>query len=216
MDLSTFATALSTMGLGIAAAAWLIRKLIGQFLDKDLEAFKAAIRRDGERELESLRSNLQLEAQKRIIEFGSLHAKRAELVAELYGKLSHLRNCINILPHELSLRGYKEEYGQLEPFQLSPSEAISVDKLSLAWRDFVELYEVKKIYLSVEAIGQLDTFLKISGFISGNYHNVAFKDANGAALVDASVRQTWDESFKVLPTILSRLEQEFRSLIASA
>ena len=51
MDWSAIITTLGSVGIGVGAAAWLAKKLLGQLLDKDLENFKASIKREGERKI---------------------------------------------------------------------------------------------------------------------------------------------------------------------
>ncbi|MGC1175776.1 hypothetical protein [Polaromonas sp.] len=215
MDFVTFLSGFTTTALLVAGAAWLIRKLVGQWLDKDLDKFKADIRRDGEKELESLRARLQLESQLRVIEFGSLHSKRAEVIAELYEKLSAVQRGVAMLPFQLQLRAYQQEYGTHDQYGLTTAEQISVDKLSAAWRDFSDYYDVRKIYFSAPVVKQLETFLTLSGVVSSNYHNIAFTDENGASLVDESVKAMWDAAIKTLPSVLAALEGEFREILGS-
>ena len=46
----------------IAAIAWLIRKVISQLLTKDVEKYKFDLKRDADKEIESLKASFNLEA----------------------------------------------------------------------------------------------------------------------------------------------------------
>lgn len=213
MDWSAIVAAIGSIGVGIGAAAWLARKLVGQLLDRDLETFKAAVKRDGEREIESLKSSLQLQAQKQLIEYNALHARRAEIIASLYKKLSEVHQLSSVLPWKLQLREYKEEYGQHNRLDLEPDERNAIDKLSSAWREMSAFYTDNKIYFTTSLVKHLDRFQAISGFVSVNYRNVAFKEDDGTLFVDPEVKRVWDASVKELPAAMAILEAEFRDIL---
>jgi hypothetical protein len=93
-------TGLGTIILGVAG--WLIRELVKYLLSSDLEVYKERLRSETEKEL---------------IEhgtvFGGLYRKRAEVVSELYEKLS---DAISASNHFLNPFGFsggppKEELG---------------------------------------------------------------------------------------------------------
>ena len=213
MDWSAIITTLGSVGIGVGAAAWLAKKLLGQLLDKDLENFKASIKREGEREIESLKSSLQLQLQKQIIEYNALHSRRAEVISTLYKKLSSVHTRSSILPWQLQLREYKEEYGQQNRLDLEPSEQKAIETLSDAWRDMSAFYTDNKIYFTAELAQHIDRFQAVSGFVSVNYHNVAFKGEDGSLLVNPEVKRVWDASLKQLPAAMALLEREFREIL---
>src|SRR5437660_9069332 len=85
--MTTWQVLLTTLGGGsaiLAAAAWLIRTALNHALDRDTEAFKARLKADADIETEKLRSSLQMVAYEHQIRFSNLHAKRAEVIAEIY------------------------------------------------------------------------------------------------------------------------------------
>lgn len=213
MDWFALINTLGSIGIGVSAAAWLAKKLLSQFLDKDLEAFKATIKRDGEREIESLKSSLQLQLQKQIIEFNALHVRRAEVIAELHKKLSSVHRFSSILPWQLQLREYKEDFGVHNKLGLEPREREAIAALSSAWKDMSEFYFDKKIYFTPELVAHVDRFQAVSGFVSLNYENIAFKDNDGGLLVNPEVKRVWDASLNELPAAMKLLEGEFRALL---
>lgn len=66
------------------ATAWLTRAIISQFLARDIERFKSHLSVEHDLAIERIRYDLQLVAKEHEIRFGLLHAKRAEIIAELY------------------------------------------------------------------------------------------------------------------------------------
>jgi DNA-directed RNA polymerase subunit F len=63
------------------AVGWLVKSIISQFLEKDLERFKADLARS---------------AYEHQITFGKLHEKRAEIIADLYAKIVALQNSVEV------------------------------------------------------------------------------------------------------------------------
>lgn len=217
MNWTVILTTVAAAGIGagtvVAAIAWLAKSLIGQVLEKRLERFKASIKADGEKEIEHLKASLELAAQKKIIEFGSLHNRRAEIIAEFYEKLTEVQRLSQVLPWNLILREYKEEYGQAKFNELDQREAEDVRKLSTAWREMSEFYRKRKLYFKAEVCDQIERVQAITGFISDNYHNIAYRDEHGEIYVHPQVKQVWDASHEALPKIMAQLEAEFRTLL---
>jgi hypothetical protein len=67
-----------------AAAAWLARSLVQHLLSKEIERFKADLQAQHQIALERAKSDFQRLLREHEIRFSHLHAKRAEIVAELY------------------------------------------------------------------------------------------------------------------------------------
>lgn len=88
---------LGEFAIAAGALAWLFKALVGAFLSKDLEAHKARLQVQSQAEIEKLKSELAMVAQRQATEFATLHAKRAELIAELYGLLLSLERAVGIL-----------------------------------------------------------------------------------------------------------------------
>jgi hypothetical protein len=198
MNWNTILTTLGSIGIGAGALAWLVKKFLSQLLEKDIEKFK---------------STLQFEAQKQLIEYGSLHKRRAELISELYEKLSQVDLAAQLLPWQLQLREYKEEYGQQNKLLLEQHEKEKVEDLSSKWRDMSQFYTKNKIYFNPAVCELIDKFQTLTGFISVNYENVAFKDDDGNLYVNPNVKRVWDAAHQSLPEAKLNLEKEFREIL---
>jgi hypothetical protein len=75
---------LGGMAILVAAMAWLSKSLLTNLLSKDLERFKSELQASSQRSVESFKATLQIEAHRRATEYSALHARRAELISELY------------------------------------------------------------------------------------------------------------------------------------
>jgi hypothetical protein len=217
-------TVLSTTVI-VGAVAWLARALISQWLARDIERFKGTLATENTRSVEELRVNLQLEAQRQQIVFGSLHSRRAEVIAELYGKLDELDRAVHAVVGQQWFRAIREDSDRLslspkEPYELragyevlSREEQDDVEDLSRVASDFSQFYGRLKIYFTPEACDLLNRFGVLSSFLASNYHNIALKDREGKPYVNPRVKEVWDGAVGTIPKLKVLLEEEFRSLL---
>lgn len=92
---------LGGMAILVTAMAWLSKSLLTNLLSRDLERFKSELQASSQRSVESLKATLQIEAHRRATEYSALHAKRAELISELYVRAVGLYAGILSLSREL-------------------------------------------------------------------------------------------------------------------
>jgi hypothetical protein len=81
---------LGTVAIVMAALGWLARSLATHFLSRDIEQYKSHLYADTTRAVETLKADLQLAAKEHQIRFNTLHEKRVEVLADLYGRLWQL------------------------------------------------------------------------------------------------------------------------------
>ena len=91
MDWMTIAQNVGIFGVGTGILAFLIRSLIVNILNRDLEAYKSTLTKD----VEAFKSNLQLATIEHQVRFSKLHDKRAQVIQDLYGKLVALDTMIH-------------------------------------------------------------------------------------------------------------------------
>ena len=84
-------TTLGGQAVFLAVAAWLAKTVISHRLSKEADSFKAELKADAEMEVERLKNLLQLTAIEHQVRFSGLHAKRAEVITDLYRLLSEAR-----------------------------------------------------------------------------------------------------------------------------
>jgi hypothetical protein len=76
----------SWVGL-LSISAWLSRRIIIHFLDKDLDKYKAGLKAAYDSKLEEIKTGHVIAELEHEIRFRNLHEKRFELIAELYSRL---------------------------------------------------------------------------------------------------------------------------------
>jgi hypothetical protein len=74
--------------VALAAVAWLARSIVTHWLSKDVEAYKTRLKADSDVALERVRSELQIIAARRSVEYSRIHEKRLEIISALAGKIN--------------------------------------------------------------------------------------------------------------------------------
>jgi hypothetical protein len=176
--------------------------------------------------LRNFRAELQSEALRQHVVFGSLHTRRAEVIVELYGKLDDLDRAVYIVLTQQWFREIREDSDRQgfgppkDQFPLRPGyellsseEQRDVDSLRGVVSDFYQFYGRHKIYFTPEACELLNRFGTLSSFLAWNYHNIALKDKEGKPYVNPEVKEVWDGAVGTIPQLKVLLEKEFRSLL---
>lgn len=196
-----------------AAIIGIIGKLV---FDRKLQIQKA----EYDKQLESLKSKLQLETQKKVIEYTSLHDKQAQIIADFYAQLSGLYGSIEHLMARYRMREIKEDIEKEHPYiprskqiGLTAEEQQAVDAVEACNKDLFEFYRKNKIYLSLAVCDLTDRFCTLASYLAMNYHNVTFKDENGNLYVNPKVKEVWDKAIETIPKLLTQLEIEFRDIL---
>jgi hypothetical protein len=127
----------------LAAVAWLIRSLTIHFLKKDIEIYK---------------QGLKAAYDKALIEhdtvFRSLHAKRADVIAQLYARFVELGGCLNSVDTTL-----REQKVKGMPPKISAEEYRRLDScLSPCW----DFFSKNKLYFSSQLSDKISTVLSNS------------------------------------------------------
>jgi len=221
MDWESIIKTVGGMGAIVIATAWLAKKIIISLLEKDLAQYKINLESQSSLAIK----RFELEAEKKIIEYTSLHAKRASLVTEMYAKLYDLHNAITKLLCEYQDREIREDvdkkrHPKWEPGKmvygvhtLNEDEEKALKELSSLTSDFYVFYGRNKIYFAETICNLVDRFTTLASYMSFNYHNVALKDEHGELYVNPEIKRVWDKAIEVMPELLSLMEQEFRKLL---
>jgi hypothetical protein len=206
---------LSSAGVSAVLAAFLVflfRSWIGERLknaikheyDQKMEVFKAQLQAEHQREIETLKAHLQIATSTHQIQFASLHAKVAEVVAEIYARIVRVKNAV-------------AQYVKVMESSGEPSKEERRKAVAVALAEFQDYYETHRLYLpkeSIKIIGEFsDTLWKTTwGFMlqvemplaEGERHDIkAWGDAH----------RTMSET---VPLLLENLEDEFRKLLGQA
>lgn len=176
--------------------------------DTETERLKAQLKAQSDAETEKLKAQLNVTSAEHQIRFSGLHAKRAEVIAEIYASLvqAHWDGASFASPAEFSGEPSKRE-----------KYATAMESLTKFYRTF----ERNRIYLPEKVCLLIDPLIesmRSKVIIYGTYLDY---DTPGA--LDETLREkhrVWMESWKFfekeVPIARRALEQELRSLLGDA
>lgn len=196
-------TALGGSSLLVAGAAWLARSIISQYLEKDIGVFKANIERESASEIARLRHDLEMLLNEHRVKFESLHSKRSEVIAELYGKIVEFYEGIDGFISFILLCEDKDVEDE-------------ASKLWLKVDAFKKYAEIHRIYFSKELCDLLDKLYDTADeptsklMVSAEYQN---DDVNGKENLYKSWHDAKDSLENEVKEIRKIIENEFRCLI---
>lgn len=198
---------LTTLGGGtaiLAAAAWLIRTALDHALSRDVEAFKARLKADADIETERLKSSLQMIAFEDQVRFSNLHAKRAEVIAEIYARMV-----------DAEQDGQRFVYADAHKEDSKRQEAYfeTVNKLV----EFYFFLEKRRIYLPERICALMKAFIDTvrRNVIRTNIY-VPIDQPYNQKLLDEKVKVVMEayEAFEgSIPSTRAALENEFRRIL---
>lgn len=198
---------LTTLGGGtafLAVAAWLIRTALDQALTRDAEAFKARLKADADVETEKLKSSLQMIAFEHQIRFSNLHAKRAEVIADIYSQM-------------VEVEQHGKRFVYVEVFNQTRQQAYSETMNRLV--DFFFFLEKRRIYLPENICNLMQNFVDTirKHVIRTNIYEPIEQPLNEKILEEKiKVIQEVNEAFEgSIPAARTELEKEFRSLLGA-
>jgi hypothetical protein len=84
MDWQSFAKPLAEQGIFLAAAGWLIKAILSNRMQSEVDKFKINLQSQADLEIERLKTSLAMTAKEHEVRFSKLHEKQAEVIAELY------------------------------------------------------------------------------------------------------------------------------------
>jgi hypothetical protein len=190
--MSEILTALGGSAVLLAAVAWLTKSIITHYLSKDVEAYKATLRSETEKAL------LEHDAI-----FRGLHSRRAEIIAELYSRLT---DAVSATASFLSVVGSEGEPGRAEKSKVAMEKIV----------DFFTYFDRRRIFLNEELCKQIDDFVdKIRGpaidfsmYLDEPEFDPPTSREKSKALISA-----WKSIETNVPKAKKSLEEEFRKLL---
>ncbi len=168
-----------------AVVAWLARSLIKQLLEKDLVSFKL---------------NLEKVAFEHQIRFSKLHEIRAQIIADLYGRLYEFH---------WAVCGFLREFYTAN----HDTKRILLEKLNAKSYDFKDFFDKHRIYFTENICSKIDVIVEslYSSYVPLETI-VAGTDRN-----DEQVTKAWEKCANIVkdkyPEIRESLESEFRKIL---
>jgi hypothetical protein len=179
---------------------WLIKSVISQSLSRDLEAFKAGLRRDAHSEIARLENTLRMAALEHQVRFSKLHDRQARVIARLYRLLVES----GWSAAEYTLQGPRDE-----------SKATSSKEKVSSLLTFIQM---NRLYFPTPLCASLDAFAeKLRSLVIGI-------DVYLTKCPESPTREMRNQQNEVmlaalkaleqdLPAMLKGLESEFRLLL---
>lgn len=185
----------------LAAAGWLSKQQISAWLNKDLEREKTALQKD----VEALKADFGRLHTEHSVRFTSLHAKRAEVIAELYSLL------VRAMWASEQFLSPIEQAGEPSKRELSVAAQKCLMKTA-------RYFERHRIYLPEAVCMALETMLRDIRHPVGlfsvylRYEDDQLQDATYIQKLDA-----WHKGYQAMsekiPAARKLLENEFRTLL---
>jgi hypothetical protein len=188
---------LGTAALVVIAAAWLTKSIITHILSRKVEVYKSELKRESDKEVERLKSNLQIAALERQIVFSKLHEKRGLVMAECYALL-----------RTLSHSTFSSSLSPTPPGEPNP-KAESVREKIVQLREHFYKY---RIFFSEEICSVMDEFIVLlMETVDSSYLPSENPEENREWKEKSSKR--FPELIKKVQNLQESLEKEFRGLL---
>jgi len=179
----------------VGALAFVGRSLIGRWLDRDLENYKAKLQATNATELERLRADLELIAFEHETRFAKLHEKRAEVIAELYKRLVRAMNSIRYMAEAT-------QDPEKQPFK----EQLTKDGAKHG-SEFWTYFDEHRIYFNRDLCEKLDK-------IRVEFEMVYIWDLTSGGPDDIKTWiKIWDKMHIRIPEIRKDIENTFRKML---
>ncbi|WP_204150424.1 hypothetical protein [Leptolyngbya sp. CCY15150] len=182
----------------LAIAAWLIRSLTLQVFSRDIERYKSVLKKEADKEIESLKNSLNIEALKHQIRFSKLQERRVSVIEETYKRIVSLEKSSAYLTTEART----EDYVYLKD---------KADKFIDEFFEFNSFFESHAIYFPENIANKIKDFNDLIFNLSINivYHSSPKSIEN---FIEAFRKE--EKSFKSRNQEIRRyIESEFRKLL---
>jgi hypothetical protein len=199
-------------GLAIlsAAVAWLIRSVLTQYLNKDIEKYKSQLSFENAKQIESLKTQLQISAKEHDIRFNKLHEIRAGILSELFILLANLKTPLSQLSFPLQHLIRTPEIDR----QPIVGHAESLHQASKVASDYFAKHQ---LYFPQDLSYQIETLIGDIEALSSWFLKL-LKEASKEELVKSlpDISDRLREASQDLIILKSRMRKEFRSMLGLA
>ena len=210
-------TAISSSSVAIGAVAWLIRRLLGQWLDKEMQEHTSALEKDTERfkvelgkeaeqfrqrlqhekdlEIEKLRAELGRVTMEHQVRFNQLHTKRFAVIVRLYKLITHTQ------------RTMADYFAPFVPAG-SPPEAERGKIAAEAWRKLNIFFRDYEIFFDKETCRVMNQYLNELRKLHIDFQNKQYAQSHVAHW-----NGIWDTLNKEVIELKRALADSFRKKI---
>lgn len=187
-------------------------------LTKDVESHKAQLALDSAKEIESLKSQLHIEAHRQSVGYASLHAKRAEIIAQAYALLAGLNHRSDQLLRQPDRRGtpgltQQDIEKDVLSYPLTKYERDLCQAIEMDYKEFREFFRTNKIFLPRDVAAKTEHIAFSFFVLSDHYaYTGAWFEADDPQVV-REIKGTLESMSSRISELLPLVEDEFRSLL---
>ena len=203
----TILTSIATSGLIVwLARTWITERLsqsIRHEYNAKLAAFQSELKAEADVSLERLRSNLQITASKRNIEYSRIHEKRLEIISELAGRLDAFHQRVSTYVSAFEFAG-------------GPTKEERRKAAADAFTQFNEYFRPRRFFLPEHTVEKIEAFRSKLYDISIEF---MFYVEQGREMrsdpnknIDVWTKAS-DYTTKEAPKLLADLEADFRQVL---
>jgi len=198
IDWQTVAATALTSTTAIAVVGFILKSLFAQLMARDIERYKADLTKSHEIELQGFKAALEKTAFEHQTRFASLHARRAEVIAELYSALADAEEAAVSMVRPLQMAGEAPQEEKRKPaYERAQALQPHINK--------------NRIYFSESLCKLLDEYLKTlhSALIDFDAHLMMDKGELAAWM------KSWERLTEAVPPIKAQIESDFRRLLGA-
>ncbi len=199
-------TILGGFAIFAGALAWLLKSIITHFLNKDVENYKSRLTAEATRELEHLKSQLQISAKENEVRFSKLHEKRAEVLSELYFLLDEANEAIQ--QFDINLK-YKDSHN-IDKALIESSNKKARQSCMTA----LNYYRKYQLYLSKELSKSIEKFVFAIAEPSARHTAYVEGDESAKEGLTGAIEK-WKAESSQVPELLEKIAHEFRLILGT-
>ncbi len=213
--MNTVLSAILSGGLTGCTVVFLLRSWITERLQQSiqheyqtkLETHKNDLQKETSREIEELRTHMQILARQTEITFAALHAKRAKIIAGLFERLvravRHMEHCA--VAYEINVR--------CEVPAEQQRDIAAAKNVVESLRDLDEFFHIHEIYFDQSLCDQLSKLL--SSLTHATCQHLSIGQHVQLTLEEqAEFLKTYNDVKEDIPTIEKQIRQAFRQILA--
>jgi len=193
-------------GAGVfAAVAWLVKSALAAWIAKDAEKFKASLQANADKEIESLKHSLEMIATEHQVRFSKMHERRAEIIEELYKRLT-----------ALNLHG--EQFVITSENNPTPYQAEKFAEMKDELREVFLFTEQHRFYLPESVCAMVDKHLgqlRNSVLRAGIYGRIENPNERTIQQSNDAFTKVYEEFETDIPAARKSLEAAFRKIIGA-
>lgn len=189
----------------LLAAAWMLRTALNSWLTKDVKRFELNLQAASDREIESLKHSFALIAKEHEVRFSKMHQRRAEVIEELYKKLTLL-----------NLHG--EQFSLTSENNRTDYQAERFTQMQEEFREVFLYAEQHRIFLPEKVCALVDKHLvqlRKTVWAAAIFGRIEYPNEHTTQQSNQAFTKVYKDFETDIPAARSLLEAEFRGMLGA-